>query len=867
MTDNNSNPIYPNDDDLYADGLRSKSREEKQQPRNRQTAKKPSAGTRARRKAAVRQRKPFTFSSLINDRRLHVAIGVALVIGAVVLLAMTFSHLRNGAADQSMVEGRTLTEISKAGADAVQNVGGPVGAKTTHLLATDGLGLGMFMIVIWLGGVGLALLGALRIKFWAFSFKCLLTAIASSIILGVVAYSAQSAVHWGGVHGRSIAHTLYTYGGGMIAWAVALIFAGFLVAAFLHPLQTFFRAVIDKLTAARERRELRRKQRLEAKRQERYERKFQTALPEEEPEEKEPAQEHREELAPVISANTATSDDKPSQDEDKEESGFSIDKEDFEPLESQDSTDGDVAFNIKVAEVPDEAENQESHTVEAGSHLGLDTDYDPRADLSRFVQPSVDLLIDRPCGPNVDVAEQNENKEMIVETLKSYNIPIFSIEATVGPTVTLYEIVPAEGVRIAKIKSLEDDIALSLAALGIRIIAPIPGKGTVGIEVPNREPQTVSIRSVLSSRKFKESKAVLPIAMGNTISNQVFVEDLTRMPHLLVAGATGQGKSVGLNCIIASLLFAKHPAELKFVLIDPKMVEFSLYSRIENHYLAKLGDDDDAIITDPQKAADTLQSLCVEMDNRYALLRDASVRSIEEYNRRFVHRQLNPENGHKYLPYIVIIVDEFADLMMTGGKEISINIARIAQKARAVGMHMIIATQRPSTDVITGMIKANFPGRIAFRVSQMVDSKTILDRPGANQLIGRGDMLFSHNGKLERVQCAFIDTEEVERIVTSISDQMGYSAPYPLPEVEQEVVPGALVDDPSKRDARFNDCARFVSTLETTSVSILQRRFGIGYNKAGKIMDQLEAAGIVGPAQGQKPRAVLVDATNIESYL
>ncbi|MDE7426900.1 MAG: DNA translocase FtsK [Muribaculaceae bacterium] len=873
MTDNNNNTAYT-DDDLYADGLRSKTPAEKARTRSSQTARRPSAGTRARRKAAVRQRKPITLSSLINDRRLHVAIGVALVISAVVLLAMTFSHLRSGAADQSMVESRTMTEITQSGTDAVQNVGGAVGAKTTHMLATDGLGLGMFMIVIWLGGVGLALLGALRIKFWAFSFKCLLTAVTSSIILGVVAYSAQSAIHWGGVHGRSIAHTLYTYGGTMVAWAVALIFAGFLVAAFLHPLKTFFGAIADKLTAARERRELRRKRRMEARRQERFERKFQTALPEADTEDT-PEYETVAEVTATVPENQAESaeistkatDDKDIAVSETDNSGFSIDDEIASVTDAGNEANGEVAFSIKVADVPEADNTPENHTVQAGSHLGLDTDYDPRADLSRFVQPSVDLLIDRPSGPNVDVAEQNENKEMIVETLKSYNIPISSIEATVGPTVTLYEIVPAEGVRIAKIKSLEDDIALSLSALGIRIIAPIPGKGTVGIEVPNREPQTVSIRSVLSSRKFKESKAVLPIAMGNTISNQVFVEDLTRMPHLLVAGATGQGKSVGLNCIIASLLFAKHPAELKFVLIDPKMVEFSLYSRIENHYLAKLGDEEEAIITDPQKAADTLQSLCVEMDNRYALLRDASVRSIEEYNRRFVHRQLNPENGHKYLPYIVIVVDEFADLIMTGGKEISINIARIAQKARAVGMHMIIATQRPSTDVITGMIKANFPGRIAFRVSQMVDSKTILDRPGANQLIGRGDMLFSHNGKLERVQCAFIDTEEVENIVKCISDQMGYSAPYPLPEVEQEAVPGALVDDPSKRDARFNDCARFVSTLETTSVSILQRRFGIGYNKAGKIMDQLEAAGIVGPAQGQKPRAVLVDATNIESYL
>ena len=469
---------------------------------------------------------------------------------------------------------------------------------------------------------------------------------------------------------------------------------------------------------------------------------------------------------------------------------------------------------------------------------------------------------------SVDLEEQEENKERITKTLNDYGIAISHIQATVGPTVTLYEIIPAEGVRIAKIKRLEDDIAMSLAALGIRIIAPIPGKGTIGIEVPNKDPQTVSIRSILGSRKFQECKYQLPMAMGATISNEVYIADLCKMPHLLVAGATGMGKSVGLNTIIASLLYKKHPAELKFVLIDPKMVEFSLYSVLERHFLAKLPDEEEAVVTSMDKVLATLNSLCVEMDQRYMLLRDANVRSITEYNERFIEKRLNPEKGHRYLPYIVMIVDEFADLIMTAGKEVEKPIARIAQKARAVGMHMIIATQRPSTNVITGIIKANFPGRIAFRVSQMVDSKTILDRTGANQLIGRGDMLFSHNGTLDRVQCAFIDTPEVQAICDHIDKQIGYEHAYYLPEPQLDPEntssgSGSLTD----RDPLFEEIAEAVVTSGVASTSSLQRRYSIGFNRAGKIMDQLEAAGIVGPAQGGKPRTILVDRIQLGSIL
>lgn len=470
----------------------------------------------------------------------------------------------------------------------------------------------------------------------------------------------------------------------------------------------------------------------------------------------------------------------------------------------------------------------------------------------------------------MDANEQLENKEKIKKTLLDFGISIVSIEATVGPTVTLYEIVPDRGVKINRIRNLVDDIALSLAATGVRIIAPIPGKGTVGIEVANKDAQTVSMRTVIKSHKYQESKYKLPIAIGSTISNEVYIADLAKMPHLLVAGATGQGKSVGLNAIIASLLYRKTPDELKFVMIDPKMVEFSLYAKIEAHYLAKIPDAEDAIITDMEKVVATLSSLCVEMDNRYQLLKAAHTRNIEEYNEKIKQRILNPLEGHRFLPYIVVVVDEFSDLIMTAGKEVEIPIARLAQKARAVGMHVIIATQRPSTNVITGIIKANFPARIAFKVSSGVDSKTILDTPGAQQLIGRGDMLISNSAPMVRVQCAFIDTPEVEAICDYIARQPYGQGAYELPE---PVAAGAGDNDSElgnnfgDRDPLFEEAARLIVTNNTASTSSLQRRYSIGYNRAGKIMDQLEAAGIVGPAHGGKPRSVLVDPITLESIL
>ena len=484
--------------------------------------------------------------------------------------------------------------------------------------------------------------------------------------------------------------------------------------------------------------------------------------------------------------------------------------------------------------------------------------------------PHLDLLKDYSANQTqvtIDKEKLNENKNKIVETLQNYKIGISSISATIGPTVTLYEIVPEAGVRISKIKNLEDDIALSLSALGIRIIAPIPGKGTIGIEVPNENPSIVSMKSVIASKKFQTTKAELPIAFGKTISNETMVVDLAKMPHMLMAGATGQGKSVGLNAVITSLLYKKHPAEIKFVLVDPKKVELTLYNKIERHYLAKLPDSEEAIITDTTKVIHTLNSLCIEMDERYELLKDAMVRNIKEYNEKFVGRKLNPKEGHRYLPYIVLVIDEFADLIMTAGKEVETPIARLAQLARAIGIHLIIATQRPSVNVITGLIKANFPARIAFRVTSKIDSRTILDAPGADQLIGRGDMLFTQGNETIRIQCAFVDTPEVDEITSYIGNQRAYPDAHMLPEYIDDNNGTVLDDNIEERDKLFRQAAEVVVTAQQGSASLIQRKLKIGYNRAGRIIDQLEAAGIVGPFEGSKARQVLIpDLIALEDF-
>ena len=483
--------------------------------------------------------------------------------------------------------------------------------------------------------------------------------------------------------------------------------------------------------------------------------------------------------------------------------------------------------------------------------------------------PSIDLLNSHGASEiKIDKEDLEEKKNKIVETLGHYKIGITSISATVGPTITLYEIIPEAGVRISKIKNLEDDIALSLAALGIRIIAPIPGKGTIGIEVPNQNPSIVSMRSVIASKKFQDAEMELPIAIGKTISNETFVVDLAKMPHLLMAGATGQGKSVGLNAVLTSLLYKKHPAEVKFVLVDPKKVELNIYNKIERHYLAKLPDSEDAIITDNTKVIHTLNSLCIEMDNRYELLKNGMCRNIKEYNTKFKARKLNPDDGHVFLPYIVLVVDEFADLIMTAGKEIETPIARLAQLARAIGIHLIIATQRPSVNVITGLIKANFPARIAFRVTSTTDSRTIMDAKGAEQLIGMGDMLISTGSELIRLQCAFIDTPEVEKICEFIGSQRAYPQPYMLPEYEGEAESVATTADLNDKDALFDEAARTVVQSQSGSTSLIQRKLRLGYNRAGRIIDQLESAGIVGAFEGSKARKVLVrDMLELEELL
>ncbi|MDR2237096.1 MAG: DNA translocase FtsK [Chryseobacterium sp.] len=526
-----------------------------------------------------------------------------------------------------------------------------------------------------------------------------------------------------------------------------------------------------------------------------------------------------------------------------------------------------IKFNVEVAPVIDILDDSDKKSQELVEKHGL---YDHKLDLANFQMPPVELLKDYGNEEiSINKEELEENKNKIVGLLKNFNVGIAEIKATIGPTVTLYEIVPEAGIRVAAIKKLQDDIALNLSALGIRIIAPMPGKGTIGIEVPRKNPTMVSMRSVIASHKFQNTDMDLPVVFGKTISNEIFMADLAKMPHLLMAGATGQGKSVGINAILTSLLYKKHPSELKFVMVDPKKVELSLYSKIERHYLAKLPDAEEAIITDTNKVINTLNSLCIEMDTRYDLLKNAFCKNLKEYNKKFAERKLNPENGHRFLPYIVLVVDEFADLIMTAGKEVELPIARLAQLARAVGIHLIVATQRPSVNVITGMIKANFPARAAFRVISSVDSRTILDSPGADQLIGKGDMLYFNGNEILRLQCAFVDTPEVERIAEYIGEQKGYASAFLLPEYVSEDSSGSVgAFDPNEKDALFEEAARIIVSTQQGSTSMLQRQLKLGYNRAGRIMDQLEASGIVGGFNGAKAREVLIsDLHSLEQFL
>lgn len=832
------------------------------------------------------------------DKKYGIFLGIVLLISSVYMLIVSISYFSHGAQDQSIVQNNSFSDIA-ASSESIGNTGGPLGAFLSNLLISRWLGIGSFILIAYFAMLGLSLVRMIKIKFWSLTFKSLISAITVSIFAGFATYGLTSYTYWGGEHGYQINNLLIETTGVWGAIGVNIILVSAVVLIFLsqirHIYQIFARRIHNhnmRLQQERALAEERRRKAEERRRAQsiptpvmdpRIEKKDAVPAPApitaQSPVQATPAPEPKISIDDIAEHKPATPMSK------------SIDEIDTIPVVDMEPTFVDYTSPAQVIENEPEIADI-AHTVIADSPARHETSdevtmtvnaptidtideneisndvYDPTAELSRFRFPPIDLLHERPAkGGTVDMSELEENKEKFTRMLNTYGIEISHIEATVGPTITLYEVIPAEGVRVNKIKNLEDDIALKLSALGIRIIAPMPGKGTIGIEVPNKESQTVSIRSILSSKTYQETTAELPMAMGATISNEVYLADLCKMPHLLVAGATGMGKSVGLNTIIASLLYKKHPAELKFVLVDPKMVEFSLYSKLERHYLAKLPDEEDAIITDMSKVVPTLNSLCVEMDNRYNLLKDAGVRDLKSYNEKFTARRLNPEK-HRYLPYIVVIIDEFADLIMTSGKEVETPIARIAQKARAVGIHMILATQRPSTNVITGVIKANFPGRVAFRVTQMVDSRTIIDRPGANQLIGRGDMLFSRDGIIDRVQCAFIDTDEVTAICQHIADQIGYDQAYELPEyvpasAEGAVSGGNLTD----RDPLFEGAAITIIESGVGSTSNLQRKYNIGYPRAGKIMDQLEAAGVVGPAQGGKPRQVLMDRLSFDRYL
>ena len=775
--------------------------------------------------------------------------GVVVLLAAAYVLIALLSTLFTAAADQSVVVYNSVGQIVSTGGK-VANSAGPFGAWLGSTLLTGSLGVGSFVLVFWLVEVGLAMLGVVKIRFWSLTLKCLILALSLSVVVGLLTYGSSSVIRLGGHHGYYVNKVLEEYASIFGAIAVSVALVALVAVLFMRQVVRVYSNVRARVGAFQEKQAERR-----AARQ-------QEAAPESEPAATEPAAEMSED-APENEMPDEEPDEEPEPDPFDTmgvvESEPEPEPEPFNPVHIPDSAPAKPEEEFKV----------ETKEIEEAERISTDA-YDPTADLSHYHFPPIDLLRDRQgSSVTVDTVELEANKQRILDALAQFDIQISSIRATVGPTITLFEVVPAVGQRIQAIKRVEEDLALALKATGIRIIAPIPGKGTIGIEVPNSDPQVVSMRSIIASKKFQECKMELPMALGATISNEVFVADLAKMPHLLVAGATGQGKSVGLNAIITSLLYKKHPAELKFVLVDPKMVEFSLYRTLERHYLAKLPDEEDAVITDPNKVVATLNSLCVLMDQRYSLLSKAGCRGVKEYNEKFISRRLNPEKGHEYMPYIVVIVDEFADLIMTAGKEVEAPICRLAQKARAVGIHVIIATQRPSTNVITGLIKANFPGRIAFRVSQMVDSKTILDRSGAHQLVGRGDMFFMTNGNLERVQCAFVDTPEVEAICECISEQQGYPNAYELPDFIPDTgengAPQFGGGNSGDRDPLFEESARFiVGAGDTASTSSLQRRYSIGYNRAGKIMDQLEAAGIVGPALGSKPRKVLVDPMDLD---
>lgn len=794
----------------------------------------------------------LSFDKIFHNERINFILGIVIILVAIYMLLAFISYFSSGYADQSLVElprdGEMLNEKHE-----FQNSCGAIGAYISYFFIKRCFGLSALLIPLFMILCGVNLVRAYRINLLKWFMSLMLIMIWVSVAMAKFLYPFFTDNHFnpGGDHGLYICQTienmLGTPGLTGLLCLTAVAFLTYISTETIYVIRKMLNPVkffTDRV-------------------------KFEVATGKEQKDSNENIIET--EAEPTYFDNPAPQTVEFTDFNNNDNAIVSQPaSDDMVPQPHKDNEEENIDIEINVAEDEEKATGKRLVTV------GDDEmePYDPKRDLENYRYPTLDLLrkYESDGKPYIDMAEQTANKNRIVEVLRNFGVEISSIKATVGPTITLYEITPAPGVRISKIKNLEDDIALSLAALGIRIIAPIPGKGTVGIEVPNAKPNIVSMESILNSRKFQESTMELPCAVGKTITNEVFMFDLAKVPHLLVAGATGQGKSVGLNAIITSLLYKKHPAELKIVLVDPKKVEFSVYAPIANHFLAKVPEEDaDPIITDVTKVVRTLNSLCKEMDTRYDLLKMAQARNIKEYNKKFIDRQLNPERGHRYMPYIVVIIDEFGDLIMTAGKEIEMPIARIAQLARAVGIHMIIATQRPTTNIITGTIKANFPGRIAFRVGAMIDSRTILDRPGAQQLVGRGDMLYLNGGEPTRVQCAFVDTPEVEKINLYIAQQQGYLTPFELPEPDtgdSDTGGESAEVDMQHLDPMFEDAARLIVINQSGSTSLIQRKFAIGYNRAGRLMDQLEKAGIVGSAMGSKPREVLIqDEVSLENLL
>ena len=784
------------------------------------------------------EKKPGIYGFL-KTRQAQTILGTFLILFSVFLCIAFISFFFNWQEDQSALTKFTDKTVKS------ENLLGKIGANLSHFLIYKGFGIGAFVIALqaFLSGVYILFKKkfASIIVSWNWNLFAMLWL---SISLGFVHndYALLSGI---------IGFEINEYSQAFVGKTGLVILLSFILIAYtVLRYKVTFDKYLDRLKRKKEEKnseESLKKENLNSESLEVDKKEVsETISLQTEKKEKSRVELSLENLQPTITNHSDVSSK-------KEEATLSIEKEITPHLKTETTKEKEVEIN--VTETKEEEYSSENLSNQLVKDFG---EFDPTLELGNFKFPTFNLLKQYNETISIDPEELEANKDKIVETLKNYKIGIAEIKATVGPTITLYEIVPEAGIRISKIKNLEDDIALSLSALGIRIIAPIPGKGTIGIEVPNQKSTVVSMHSVISSKKFQESAMELPIALGKTISNETFVIDLAKMPHLLMAGATGQGKSVGLNAVLTSLLYKKHPAEVKFILVDPKKVELTLFNKIERHYLAKLPDVEEAIITDTTKVVHTLNSLCIEMDNRYDLLKAAMVRNIKEYNTKFKQRKLNPNDGHQFLPYIVLVIDEFADLIMTAGKEVETPIARLAQLARAIGIHLIVATQRPSVNVITGIIKANFPARIAFRVTSKIDSRTILDAGGADQLIGRGDLLYTAGNEINRIQCAFVDTPEVEKITDFIGSQKAYTEAYQLPEYIDDESGTSIDIDISERDKLFKEAAEIIVTAQQGSASLLQRKLKLGYNRAGRLIDQLEAAGIVGGFEGSKARQVLV---------